>query len=123
MEKKLFKKGVTLVELLISFLILNLLVTSLYYFIVFYQKDNLKKVEIINDYVITNEIYILFSNDPTNFKKNLNEFYEGLWKEDNYYLKNFSNMYINIQENVESMNVKIYKNNEVYKQWYRKKLT
>ncbi len=123
MQKVKYKKGVTLVELLICTSILSILITSIYYFCYFYQINNIKKEQAINNLIIINECYELFSSNPASFKTNLLNYYGGKWEKDEYYFEKNQELMFKAIEDEEGLKIEIYKKGVLIEVWHRKKVT
>ena len=84
MEKRKYKKGLTLIEILISIFMLGIITTFSYYVICRISEINYNNEKILVEVETIKKSYELFSVDPNNFKENIKIACLGYWEEDHY---------------------------------------
>ena len=123
MEKIKFKKGVTLIEVIISMFLLFTIVMSFTFIIPKLNSSMYKSKQILTETVFLENSYKLFTSDPYNFKNNLFNEYNISLVENGVTNTMFQTIDIHFYESDLVIGVKIYYNKEEIERWERKKVT
>ena len=121
MEKRNYKKGITLFEILISILIIGIISLGSYYIISRIHQINSLNDSLVDETMIIQNTYELFKDDPSNFKENIEIAYKGTWDNDIYLIEKNPIIRFKITENMEFIILKVIKDDEVIEIWKRKK--
>lgn len=108
MQKVKYKRGITLVELMIGSFIFSVLVIGIYFFGAFYQINNLKKARAINNTIVINECYELFTNSPIDFRECIVKYYGSEWDNNDYYFEMNQELSLKIIEDNKGIKIEVY---------------
>lgn len=122
MEKIKFKKGMTLIEVIISMFLLFSLIMSLSFIIPKLNFSVYKNKDTLTENIFLENSYKIFSSDPYNFKTNLRNIYNINLVNDVITDTMFETIDISYYENNLVIGVKIFYNNEEIEKWERKKV-
>lgn len=122
MEKIRFKKGVTIIEVLVSMMLIFILLLGCTFLL---PKINLiitNNEENFKESIFIDNVYKLFSVDPSEFKTNMHEIYNVDWNGNHLVLNNNSQFEVTYYEDESRIIVEIILNSEVIEKWERKKV-
>lgn len=122
MEKIKFKKGMTLIEVIISMFLLFSLIMSLSFIIPKLNFSVYKNKDTLTENIFLENSYKIFTSDPYNFKTNLRNIYNINLVNDVITDTMFETIDISYYENNLVIGVKIFYNNEEIEKWERKKV-
>lgn len=122
MARRNYKNGLTLIEILVSILIVSIISLSSYYIVSRIYQINIVNDLLIDETLVIQNSYDIFYSDPTKFKKNLEMAYPGTWEDDTYVLKQNIDVKFKIEEGKKFIRVKIIKHEEEIEVWERKKV-
>lgn len=122
MEKIKFKKGVTLIEVIISIFLLFSLIMSFCFVIPKLNSSVYKNKDILTENMFLENSYKIFTSDPYNFKTNLRNIYDIYLIENEITNTMFQTIDISYYENNLVIGVKIFYNSEEIERWERKKV-
>lgn len=122
MEKIKFKKGMTLIEVIISMFLLFSLIMSLSFIIPKLNFSVYKNKDTLTENIFLENSYKIFTSDPYNFKTNFSNIYNINLVDDVITDTMFETIDISYYENNLVIGVKIFYNNEEIEKWERKKV-
>ena len=123
MEKRLYKKGITLIEVIIALLLFGIIFFSNFFITTKLFEMTKNNEQLLEQSLFLEQCYDLFTVDPINFKSNLSEAYGGAWENETYSPKNYINLEIKHYETEEFIHIFILSDGEVKEEWVRKKVT
>lgn len=123
MEKRLYKKGITLIEVIIAVLLFSILFLSNFFITTKLFEMTKDNEELLEQSLFLEQCYDLFTVDPINFKTNLSDAYGGTWENETYFSIDNVDIKIKHYETEEFIHIFILCNEEVKEEWVRKKVT
>lgn len=122
MEKIRFKRGITLIEVIVSMMLILILSIAISFIIPRMYSGASESKETLDENIFIENSYKMFTSDPYNFKENIDEVYSISLLNNAFTPTMFENIELLFYEDDTSISVIVkYKNNEVEK-WVRKKV-
>ena len=123
MEKRLYKKGITLIEVIIAVLLFSILFLSNFFITTKLFEMTKDYEEFLEQSLFLEQCYDLFTVDPIKFKTNLRDAYGGTWENETYFPIDNIDIKIKHYETEEFIHIFILCYEEVKEEWVRKKVT
>lgn len=122
MQNSKLKNGVTIIEVLTSISIFSFFFIGIYFCLSIYFSTITNNNKIIKKETIIFELYNLFQISPSNFKDDINLYFDGKWIENYYYIENCEDVVVFYEETEYEITVKIMKEERYLEQWTRIKM-
>ena len=119
MQTVKFKKGITLIEVLISMLLIFIVIFSFTFVMPKIYSFTKEQVISSEENIFIDNSYQIFSSNPIDFKKNLNALYNTSWIDDNFY---YHNIILKFEEDENLISVVVVYNGRDIEKWKRKKV-
>lgn len=123
MEKRRYKKGITLIEVIIAVTLFSIIFLSNFFITTKLFEMTKDNEELLEQSLFLEQCYDLFTIDPINFKTNLIDAYGGSWENEVYSPIIYNGIEIKHYEAEEFIHIFILKDDEVKEEWVRKKVT
>lgn len=123
MEKRRYKKGITLIEVIIAVALFSIIFLSNFFITTKLFEMTKDNEELLEQSLFLEQCYDLFTVDPINFKANLSDAYGGSWENEVYSPIIYYGIKIKHYETEEFIHIFILNDDEVKEEWVRKKVT
>ena len=122
MGKIKFKKGITLIEVIVSMLLIFTLIFAFTFIIPKIYSNVNKSRDNLTESIFIENSYKIFTSDPCNFKNNINTIYNINLINDEVTKTMFESIAMEYYENNLEISVKIFYNEEEIEIWKRRKV-
>lgn len=122
MQNTKFKRGLTLIEVLTCISIFSFFLIGIYFCLTIYFSVISNNNKTIKHETIIFELYNLFQISPSNFKNDINLYFDGKWIDNYYYIDHCDEIIVFYEETDYEIIVKIIKEERCLEQWTRIKM-
>lgn len=122
MEKIKFKKGITLIEVIVSMLLIFTFIFAFTFIIPKIYSNVNKSKDNLTETIFIENSYKIFTSDPCNFKNNISDVYDIKLIDDEVTKTMFKSIDIEYYENSLEIGVRIFYNNKEIEVWTRRKV-
>lgn len=112
-------KGFSIIEGLVSIIIVSIIFIGVISFNYFYQYNSYNNEKKLKDNIMIQNVYDVFSEDPSNFKNNILEYFDGRWNNDKFEFtdnKSYYLLWIMTERDIELV---VVQNDKELEAWHR----